>query len=144
MTRPRSSLVSVRGTPHYHCSRHCVRRAFLCGHDPVSGKSFDHRNQLILERLAVLTEVFAIDLYLRLANKEDCCTGRFCAGRYKSQALLDEEALLTVMAYVVLNALRAGLADRSRGPGSDLHSSTCRSSTRLRPKPPPPAGPPWK
>jgi len=195
MTRPRSSLVSVSDTPYYHCIGRCVRRAFLCGQDPVSGRSFDHRKQQILERLNLLAEVFAIDIcayalmgnhyhlvlrlvpertaqwtdleivarwhrlyrgpacvrrYLdgamldasesalladciacwrsrlsdlggfmrclneyiaRLANKEDGCTGRFWEGRFKSQALLDEEALLTVMAYVDLNPVRAGVAD---------------------------------
>ena len=195
MTRPRSTLVSVNDTPYYHCIGRCVRRAFLCGKDPVSGKSFDHRKQLILERLALLTEVFAIDLcayalmsnhyhlVLRLAparandwsdrevlqrwrrlysgpacvarfldgrpldagetalladciprwrhrlvdlswfmrclneaiarraNKEDGCTGRFWEGRFKSQALLDEQAVLTAMAYVDLNPVRAGIAE---------------------------------
>jgi hypothetical protein len=195
MTRPRSALVSVSDTPYYHCIGRCVRRSFLCGRDPVSGKSFDHRKQLILDRLALLTEVFAIDLcayalmsnhyhlvlrlaparaqawtahevverwrrlyagppcvarfldhaaldsteeamladciprwrqrltdlswfmrclneyVARVANAEDECTGRFWEGRFKSQALLDEEAVLTVMAYVDLNPIRAGLAE---------------------------------
>jgi len=195
MTRPRSLLVNASDTPYYHCIGRCVRRALLCGQDPVSGKSFDHRKRRILERLKVLAEIFAIDvcayalmsnhyhlvlrlaperaerwtdrevverwrrLYVgppcvghflddvaldeaesallaecvrrwrgrlvdlswfmrclnehiaRMANAEDGCTGRFWEGRFKSQALLDEAALLTVMAYVDLNPVRAGLAE---------------------------------
>ena len=195
MTRPRSLLVNASDTLYYHCIGRCVRRALLCGQDPVSGKSFEHRKQRILERLKVLTDIFAIDLcayalmsnhyhlvlrlapakaeswtnrevverwrrlyvgppcagrYLdgapldegetailsdcvrqwrrrladlswfmrclnefiaRMANAEDGCTGRFWEGRFKSQALLDETALLTVMAYVDLNPVRAGLCE---------------------------------
>lgn len=195
MTRARSTLVSVSDTPYYHCIGRCVRRAFLCGKDPVTGKSFEHRKSRILERLTLLTEVFTIDLcayalmsnhyhlvvrlaperaaalsdreviqrwrrlytgpaciarfldgaaldatetallascvarwrdrltdlswfmrclneYIaRTSNLEDECTGRFWEGRFKSQALLDEQALLTAMAYVDLNPVRAGIAD---------------------------------
>lgn len=194
MTYPRRALVCPETTPYYHVYTRCVRRAFLCGIDPVSDNDYSHRKEWISQRLAVLAEAFAIKIasyaimsnhyhlvvyidvkaaqrwstedviehwtrvsglpnlvkkfqsgtemskaertiamklveerrrrlcnlswfmrYLneyiaRRANKEDGCKGRFFESRFKSQALLDEQAILTCMAYVDLNPIRASVA----------------------------------
>jgi REP element-mobilizing transposase RayT len=196
MPKPRKALVSLEATPYYHCISRCVRRAFLCGEDSFTGKSFEHRREWIQEKLFELAKVFAIDVaayaimsnhyhvvlhidkeraeswsvqavieqwhslfsgthlthrflkgeamsqaellvvsqitkewrsrlmdiswfmrclnesVARQANQEDGCTGRFWEGRFKSQALLDEKALAACLAYVDLNPVRAGMAER--------------------------------
>jgi REP element-mobilizing transposase RayT len=185
--KPRRLLVDLDSTPYYHCINRCVRRAYLCGDDPLTGTNFDHRKQWLVDRMKTLAGVFAVDIcsysmlsnhfhlvlridaergrnlsdaqvverygklfpkvakriekaapgerarlislwrerlwnlswYMRClneaiarrANQEDGCTGRFWEGRFRSQALLDEGALLTCMSYVDLNPIRAGIAD---------------------------------
>lgn len=194
MTLARREQVNLCATPYYHCVTRCVRRAFLCGKDRESGRSFDHRKRWIVNRLRCLASVFAVDLcayaimsnhyhvvvrvnragalrwsgeevadrwtrlfrghplvdryvngqglssaeerqvnaileqwrarlydlswfmrcvnepIARSANQEDDCRGRFWEGRFKCQALLDDAALLTCMAYVDLNPVRAGIS----------------------------------
>src|ERR1700744_6246493 len=194
MTYPRLQTVDSDTPGFFHCISRCVRRAFLCGEDVYSGRSYEHRKTWVEERLLALAECFAVGLYAyavmsnhvhivlhvdpqvakawseeevaerwvrvfpvrvdgvidddlcqekvrrlqsdpermvelrnrlgslswfmrclnepiaRQANREDGCTGRFWEGRFKCQALLDEQAVLSCMVYVDLNPIRAGIA----------------------------------
>lgn len=56
----------------------------------------------------------------RLANKEDDCKGTFWESRYKSIAILDEEALLATCTYIDLNPVAAGMAAT---PETSQHTS---------------------
>ncbi len=57
----RGEVVDPTRVQIFHCMQRCVRRAFLCGSDPLTGRSFDHRRQWIRDRLEFLASVFAID-----------------------------------------------------------------------------------
>jgi hypothetical protein len=63
MTSPRSHLVDPTAPGFYHCISRCVRRAFLCGADELTGRSFEHRKQWVEDRLLELAEVFAVGVY---------------------------------------------------------------------------------
>jgi REP element-mobilizing transposase RayT len=63
MTSPRSHLVDPTAAGFYHCMSRCVRRAFLCGEDAATGRSYEHRKQWVEDRLLELAEVFAVGIY---------------------------------------------------------------------------------
>ena len=196
MTRARSHIVCLEETPYYHVTARCVRRAFLCGVDSHTGRSYEHRRGWIEDRIRVLSSLFSVEIcayavmsnhyhlvlklnpnqslawsddevlnrwtalfrgpllvqrhlsgdslsavesdalkeianvyrtrlgslswfmkclnepIARQANAEDGCTGHFWEARFHSQPLKSERALLTVMAYVDLNPIRAGIAKK--------------------------------
>ena len=59
---PRKQIVADDEVGLYHCSNRCVRRAFLCGVDPLTGNDYDHRKDWIHQQLQHLASIFAIEL----------------------------------------------------------------------------------
>ena len=62
MTCPRHEIFKAEEVGFYHCVSRCVRRAFLCGYDKLTGASFEHRRSWIRDRLTGLSKVFCIDI----------------------------------------------------------------------------------
>jgi REP element-mobilizing transposase RayT len=62
MTRPRKALISLAETSYYHITSRCVRRAYLCGVDHYSGQNYEHRRQWVVDRIRLLSSLFAIDV----------------------------------------------------------------------------------
>lgn len=63
MGYPRHHLVPPGAPGLYHCYSRCVRRAYLCGEDPVSGQSFEHRKSWVEDRLLLLANCFSVSLH---------------------------------------------------------------------------------
>ena len=62
MTKPRSQLISYSDTPYYSITSRCVRRAFLCGLDPLTQNSYEHRRQWIEDRMRLLSSLFSLEI----------------------------------------------------------------------------------
>ena len=93
MPRARKSLISIEDTPYYHCVSRCVRRAFLCGQDRLTGENYEHRRQWVENRLHLLAEVFAIDVcaYAVMSNHTHVVLH---INRDKAQTWTTEEVIL--------------------------------------------------
>lgn len=59
---PRSDVVCVGEVAVYHCWSRCVRRAFLCGQDPLTGKDYEYRREWIRDFEESLAGLFGIEV----------------------------------------------------------------------------------
>nr|WP_320115709.1 transposase [uncultured Desulfuromonas sp.] len=62
MAKPRYSQIYLDETPWYHVVSRCVRRAFLCGVDHITGQSYEHRREWVAGRIQQLASIFTIDV----------------------------------------------------------------------------------
>ena len=63
MTYARSSLVDAENPGFYHLVSRCVRRAWLCGFDKTTSRSFEHRREWIEKRIMFLSQIFAVEVF---------------------------------------------------------------------------------
>ena len=105
--------VIKRWTTLFPANGRLIETLRLNAETKVARQEFSNKIALWRERLQDISWFMRClnETVARQANREDECTGRFWEGRFKSQALLDEKALVTCMAYVDLNPIRAGITD---------------------------------
>jgi len=118
------SLDDVIHQWHQLFQGYAISQRYLNG-EPLSEselRALSHKVELWRERLMDISWFMRVlnESIARQANFEDDCTGRFWEGRFKSQALLDEAALMACMAYVDLNPIRAKMAET---PETSEHTS---------------------
>jgi hypothetical protein len=63
MTYARSILIPPGSPGTFHCVSRCVRRAFLCGEDRLTGRSFEHRRQWLENRIHELAGIFGVAIW---------------------------------------------------------------------------------
>lgn len=58
------SIPIAPGSPGtFHCVSRCVRRAFLCGEDRLTGRSFAHRRLWVEDRIHELAGIFGVAIW---------------------------------------------------------------------------------
>ncbi len=63
MTIARSQLIDRERGGFHHIVSRCVRRAWLCGRDSLTGRDYSHRRGWIEKRLLLLTKAFSVQAY---------------------------------------------------------------------------------
>ena len=61
---PRREVIDESQVGVYHCINRCVRRAYLCGEDALTGRNYEHRKEWVRGRM----EVLALDDARRLVT----------------------------------------------------------------------------
>jgi putative transposase len=63
MPTARRLLVDPAEGGVFHCISRCVRRAYLCGLDALTGRDFEHRRGWVRDRLQELAGQFGVEVY---------------------------------------------------------------------------------
>lgn len=125
MPKPRKAQISLETTPYYHCVSRCVRRAYLCGMDSHTGKSYEHRRQWIVDRMKLLAEIFAIDIcaYAVMSNHYHVIlhVDTVIAAGWNEQAVIDRwERLFSLPVIVQRYRAREAISNAERDVISEL------------------------
>jgi len=63
MATPRHKLVDEEHAACYHVTSRCVRQAFLCGYDSLTGRNYSHRKRWLIDRMKRLARCFAVEIF---------------------------------------------------------------------------------
>ena len=72
MTTARSELIDRENGGFHHIITRCVRRAWLCDLDPLTGRDHSHRKRWIEESLLRLCDAFAVRVYSYAVMANHC------------------------------------------------------------------------